>query len=148
MSWEKQKTTDSQRRSCAGAVRGLRYPVTKKRLKSVPNKRSRAPKVRVTVLCDCSDIEETTPELVVPPWLSYLPIKGDLIEAKLVHEQLCSIVERSDREILGPNIQYLPKIVAIFAEMNTGHYESIGPISFHNQIFEGPDTDIEIEELK
>lgn len=24
-----------------------------------------------------------------------------------------------------------------------GHYESIGPISFQNQIFEGPDTDIE-----
>lgn len=24
-----------------------------------------------------------------------------------------------------------------------GHYESIAPISFHNQIFEGPDTDIE-----
>nr|XP_027118067.1 guanine nucleotide exchange factor SPIKE 1 isoform X2 [Coffea arabica] len=26
-----------------------------------------------------------------------------------------------------------------------GHYESIGPIQFHNQIFEGPDTDIETE---
>lgn len=28
-----------------------------------------------------------------------------------------------------------------------GHYESIGPISFQNQIFEGPDTDIETGEL-
>ncbi|XP_022885410.1 guanine nucleotide exchange factor SPIKE 1 [Olea europaea var. sylvestris] len=26
-----------------------------------------------------------------------------------------------------------------------GHYESIAPISFHNRIFEGPDTDIETE---
>ncbi|KAL6509840.1 MAP kinase Spk1 [Orobanche gracilis] len=26
-----------------------------------------------------------------------------------------------------------------------GHYESVGPITFHNQIFEGPDTDIETE---
>ncbi|KAG6595497.1 importin-5-like [Cucurbita moschata] len=54
---------------------------------------------------------------LVPAWLSCLPIKGDLIEAKLVHEQLCSMVERSDKELLGPNNQYLPKIVSIFAEV-------------------------------
>ncbi|XP_027072925.1 uncharacterized protein [Coffea arabica] len=54
---------------------------------------------------------------VVPAWLSCLPIKGDLIEAKVVHEQLCSMVERSDRELLGPNNQYLPKIVSVFAEV-------------------------------
>ncbi|KAF9614584.1 hypothetical protein IFM89_019367 [Coptis chinensis] len=34
-----------------------------------------------------------TPIWVVPAWLSCLPIKGDLIEAKLVHDQLCSMVE-------------------------------------------------------
>ncbi|KAF5471346.1 hypothetical protein F2P56_011788 [Juglans regia] len=54
---------------------------------------------------------------VVPAWLNCLPIKGDLIEAKVVHEQLCSMVERSDGEVLGPNNQYLPKIVAVFAEV-------------------------------
>ncbi|CAA2970342.1 importin-5-like [Olea europaea subsp. europaea] len=54
---------------------------------------------------------------VVPAWLSCLPIKGDLIEAKVVHEQLCSMVERSDRDLLGHNNQYLPKIVAVFAEV-------------------------------
>ncbi|CAN6454217.1 unnamed protein product [Victoria cruziana] len=54
---------------------------------------------------------------VIPAWLSCLPIKGDLIEAKLVHDQLCSMVERSDVELLGPNNQYLPKIVAVFAEV-------------------------------
>jgi hypothetical protein len=31
---------------------------------------------------------------VVPTWLSYLPIKDDSAEAKVVHEQLCSMVER------------------------------------------------------
>ncbi|KAK7826615.1 importin-5 [Quercus suber] len=31
---------------------------------------------------------------VVPAWLSFLPIKGDLIEAKIVHDQLCSMAER------------------------------------------------------
>ncbi|PON98072.1 Coatomer beta subunit [Trema orientale] len=54
---------------------------------------------------------------VVPAWLNCLPIKGDLIEAKVVHDQLCSMVERSDQVLLGPNNQYLPKIVAIFAEV-------------------------------
>jgi membrane protein DedA with SNARE-associated domain len=31
---------------------------------------------------------------IVPAWLSCLPIKNDLIEAKVVHDQLCSMVER------------------------------------------------------
>ncbi|KAJ6944729.1 importin-5 isoform X1 [Populus alba x Populus x berolinensis] len=57
---------------------------------------------------------------VVPAWLNCLPITGDLIEAKAVHEQLCSMVERSDRELLGPNNQYLPKIVSVFAEVVCG----------------------------
>ncbi|ONM59008.1 ARM repeat superfamily protein [Zea mays] len=54
---------------------------------------------------------------VVPAWLSCLPIKDDKVEAKVVHGQLCSMVERSDAEILGPHSQYLPKIVSIFAEV-------------------------------
>lgn len=54
---------------------------------------------------------------IIPAWLSCLPIKGDLIEAKVVHDQLCSMAERSDRELLGPNNQYLPKILSVFAEV-------------------------------
>ncbi|EPS66414.1 hypothetical protein M569_08363, partial [Genlisea aurea] len=57
---------------------------------------------------------------VFPVWLSCLPIKGDVIEAKVVHDQLCSMVERSDREVLGPDNQYLPKVVSIFAEVLCG----------------------------
>ncbi|XP_072990943.1 uncharacterized protein [Typha latifolia] len=57
---------------------------------------------------------------VLPAWLSCLPIKNDLIEAKIVHDQFCSMVERSDRELLGPNNQYLPKIVSVFAEILCG----------------------------
>ncbi|CAL1386135.1 unnamed protein product [Linum trigynum] len=57
---------------------------------------------------------------VIPAWLNCLPITGDLIEAKVVHEQLCSMVERSDGEILGPNNQFLPKIVSVFAEVLCG----------------------------
>ncbi|KAH7435426.1 hypothetical protein KP509_06G064500 [Ceratopteris richardii] len=54
---------------------------------------------------------------VVPAWLSCLPIRADLVEAKVVHEQLCSLMERSDPILLGSNSQYLPKIIAVFAEV-------------------------------
>uniref|UniRef100_A0A453B896 Exportin-1 C-terminal domain-containing protein n=1 Tax=Aegilops tauschii subsp. strangulata TaxID=200361 RepID=A0A453B896_AEGTS len=54
---------------------------------------------------------------VIPAWLGCLPIKDDKIEAKVVHDQLCSMVERSDAQVLGPHSQYLPKIVSIFAEV-------------------------------
>ncbi|KAL9994870.1 putative armadillo-like helical, importin beta family [Helianthus debilis subsp. tardiflorus] len=54
---------------------------------------------------------------IVPAWLNCLPIKGDLIEAKAMLDQLCSMVERSDGELLGLNHQYLPKIVGLFADV-------------------------------
>ncbi|XP_057539019.1 uncharacterized protein LOC130817373 [Amaranthus tricolor] len=54
---------------------------------------------------------------VVPAWLNCLPIRGDFIEAKIVHDQLCCMVERSDAEVLGPNNQYIPKIIMVFAEV-------------------------------
>uniref|UniRef100_A0A0C9QU83 TSA: Wollemia nobilis Ref_Wollemi_Transcript_9431_3919 transcribed RNA sequence n=1 Tax=Wollemia nobilis TaxID=56998 RepID=A0A0C9QU83_9CONI len=61
---------------------------------------------------DCIDASQ-----VVPAWLSCLPIKNDLIEAKVLHELLCSMVERSDPQLLGPGNQYLPKIISVFAEI-------------------------------
>ncbi|XP_021980534.1 importin-5 [Helianthus annuus] len=54
---------------------------------------------------------------VIPAWLSCLPIKTDLVEAKAVHDLLCSMVERSATELLGHNNQCLPKLISIFAEI-------------------------------
>ncbi|MCO5568487.1 hypothetical protein L7F22_022186 [Adiantum nelumboides] len=54
---------------------------------------------------------------VVPAWLSCLPIRNDLVEAKIVHDQLCSMVERSDPQLLGANNQNLPKVISVFAEV-------------------------------
>ncbi|XP_059276797.1 uncharacterized protein LOC132030992 isoform X4 [Lycium ferocissimum] len=53
----------------------------------------------------------------IPAWLNCLPIKADLEEAKDVHTQLCSMIERSYGELLGPNYQYLPKVVSVFIEV-------------------------------
>uniref|UniRef100_A0A1J3DTI8 Importin-5 n=1 Tax=Noccaea caerulescens TaxID=107243 RepID=A0A1J3DTI8_NOCCA len=57
---------------------------------------------------------------VLPAWLNCLPLSNDVIEAKVVHDQLCSMVERQDVDLLGPNNQYLPKILIVFAEVLTG----------------------------
>ncbi|XP_049389622.1 uncharacterized protein LOC125853905 isoform X1 [Solanum stenotomum] len=57
---------------------------------------------------------------VIPIWLNCLPIKGDLAEAKYVHAQLCSMVERSDEKLLGSNYEHLPKIMSVFAEILCG----------------------------
>ncbi|KAF9589134.1 hypothetical protein IFM89_019184, partial [Coptis chinensis] len=64
---------------------------------------------------------------VVPAWLSCLPIKGK-VESRcpnypcytLCHGSFCSLVfiYRSNAVLLGPNNQYLPKIVAVFAEVH------------------------------
>ncbi|XP_010531149.1 PREDICTED: importin-5-like isoform X1 [Tarenaya hassleriana] len=57
---------------------------------------------------------------VIPAWLNCLPIRNDVIEAKVVHDQFCSMVERQDVDLLGPNKQNLPKIITVFAEVLTG----------------------------
>ncbi|KAJ9147235.1 hypothetical protein P3X46_029415 [Hevea brasiliensis] len=54
---------------------------------------------------------------LVPTWLSFLPIKNDLTEAKSVHEQLCLMVERLDKELLGPSCEHLHKIVVVYLEV-------------------------------
>jgi hypothetical protein len=38
----------------------------------------------------------------------------------ILSEEVLSIY-RSDRELLGPNNQYLPKIVAVFAEVSSDY---------------------------
>ncbi|XP_070018693.1 uncharacterized protein [Nicotiana sylvestris] len=35
----------------------------------------------------------------------------------VVHDQLCSMVERSDRELLGPKYEHFPKNLSVFAEV-------------------------------
>eukprot|EP00736_Rhodelphis_marinus_P007337 Rmarinus@m.1215 len=52
-----------------------------------------------------------------PTWLAYLPCKGDIIEARIVHAQLVTMVERNNTALLGPNNENLPKIIAVFAEI-------------------------------
>ncbi|KAM3217882.1 hypothetical protein P3L10_022411 [Capsicum annuum] len=54
---------------------------------------------------------------IIPTWLNCLPIKDDVYEAKAVLNQLCSMVERSDTELLGPNYLHLPKVISVFAEV-------------------------------
>ncbi|XP_070031514.1 uncharacterized protein [Nicotiana tomentosiformis] len=50
-------------------------------------------------------------------WLSHLPIRCNLDEAKVSHELLCSMMETSEKKIIGPQGSYIPKIIADFAEV-------------------------------
>ncbi|CAN4087801.1 unnamed protein product [Withania somnifera] len=54
---------------------------------------------------------------IIPAWLNCLPIRDDIDEAKAVLGQLCSMVERSDGELFGPNYLHLPKVISVFTEV-------------------------------
>lgn len=51
---------------------------------------------------------------VVPAWLNCLPIKSDLIEAKAVHDQLCSMVERQVDRYL---IWFIEKVIFVYLQI-------------------------------
>eukprot|EP00258_Populus_trichocarpa_P032650 XP_024448669.1 importin-5 [Populus trichocarpa] len=61
--------------------------------------------------------EKLKAEKVLRIWLGHLPLKNNLEEAKVVHRQLCSLVEVSDGELLGTQKAYLSEIVAVYAEI-------------------------------
>ncbi|KAL2597960.1 hypothetical protein AAZX31_11G218700 [Glycine max] len=54
---------------------------------------------------------------MVPAWLSFLPLRNDLIEAKLMHEQLCLMAERFDKDLLGADSQNFIKIIVVLLEI-------------------------------
>ncbi|KAJ6289006.1 hypothetical protein OIU76_024904 [Salix suchowensis] len=54
---------------------------------------------------------------VFSTWLSHLPIKNNLLEVKIAHDLLCSIVEISKDEFLRRDFIHLPRIIATFAEI-------------------------------
>ncbi|KAH0784053.1 hypothetical protein KY290_003651 [Solanum tuberosum] len=68
--------------------------------------------------CICQfHLEDIDSVQIIPAWLNCLPIKDDMNKAKTVLDQLCSMVERSDRELLGPNYLHLPKVISVFTEV-------------------------------
>ncbi|KAL4855412.1 Importin-5 [Chlorella vulgaris] len=50
-------------------------------------------------------------------FVSQLPLKGDTVEARVVHKQLVGFIQRSDPRILGDSNANLPKIVEVFAKV-------------------------------
>jgi len=65
-----------------------------------------------------SFLNEKLPE-VIKLWLSWLPLQIDLIEAKLVHKQLCTLIETNHPGIFGENFSNLPVILGIFADITS-----------------------------
>lgn len=47
-------------------------------------------------------------------WLKHLPIKNDLEEAKVEHDQLCLMIEQSKEEGFGPDDDNFRDMLKIF----------------------------------
>ena len=56
-------------------------------------------------------------EQVARAFLGCLPIRADLAEAHLVHEQLVRMVEAADPAVLGPNQQNAPEVLRVLAQV-------------------------------
>merc|ERR1712039_905959 len=50
-------------------------------------------------------------------WLSQLPLKSDKNEAKVVHDQLCRLLEKGDPRLAGKDNANLPTIVNILCKI-------------------------------
>jgi hypothetical protein len=61
-------------------------------------------------------ITERLPELM-DKWVSWLPIEIDVIEAKVVHQQLCDFIRNMNNLVFGPQGKNLPKVLDIFGQI-------------------------------
>jgi len=54
---------------------------------------------------------------LVETWLGWLPIEVDVIEAKVVHNQLCHFIKTMNSFVFGPNGRNLAKVLNIFGRI-------------------------------
>jgi len=54
---------------------------------------------------------------LLPLWLSHLPLREDMIEAFVVHAQLCSMVEAKNTLLLGSDNGRLPQVLKVLCEV-------------------------------
>jgi len=54
---------------------------------------------------------------LVSAWVSWLPLEVDIIEAKIVHNQLCHFIKTMNTHVFGANGVNLPKILNIFGRI-------------------------------
>eukprot|EP01118_Nematostelium_gracile_P003268 TRINITY_DN1371_c0_g1_i5.p1 TRINITY_DN1371_c0_g1~~TRINITY_DN1371_c0_g1_i5.p1 ORF type:complete len:1087 (+),score=330.68 TRINITY_DN1371_c0_g1_i5:98-3358(+) len=55
--------------------------------------------------------------VIVPTWLTWLPVLSDKVESKVTYAQLCTMIEQNNPHLLGQNYANVPRIVSIFAEI-------------------------------
>uniref|UniRef100_A0A7S3C1U5 TOG domain-containing protein n=1 Tax=Haptolina ericina TaxID=156174 RepID=A0A7S3C1U5_9EUKA len=54
---------------------------------------------------------------LLPRWLSFLPLRNDKQEAKLVHKMLVDLVSASNTHLIGASMERLPDIICIFGKI-------------------------------
>jgi len=69
----------------------------------------------VTKICKYNAAKVNVNE-VLTPWLTWLPVVEDHVEAPHVYGYLCDLIEMNHPIVLGPNNANIPHIIAIFAQ--------------------------------
>jgi hypothetical protein len=55
--------------------------------------------------------------VILPSWLSNLPLTEDKVEARNVHGQLMRLLEKNSAALLGASNEHLPRLVSVFADV-------------------------------
>lgn len=53
--------------------------------------------------------------VMLPIWVSYLPVQEDKIEARIIYAQLCQFIQRHTQIVFGPSYQNLRHVLHVFA---------------------------------
>jgi predicted RNA methylase len=61
--------------------------------------------------------DSCNPNELLPIFLEALPVSGDVIEAKIVHENLIKLVTQNNPIILGQGSKNIPRLLQIFADI-------------------------------
>jgi hypothetical protein len=64
--------------------------------------------------------------LIIQKWVSYLPMRFDKNESKPQHDFLCDLIVGNTEAVCGPQLEHLPKVIDIFAEiLETKHCDEV-----------------------
>lgn len=64
--------------------------------------------------------ESADGRMIAELWLHSLPIVNDMVEAKVVHAQLVTMVESGDVRVLGESNKNLPHVIDVFVQVQCG----------------------------
>lgn len=68
------------------------------------------------ILYQTAEVQEKLGE-IINMWVNWLPVTVDYIEAKVVHEQLLTLIKNNNALVFGSDFRNLPKVLSILSEI-------------------------------